>query len=66
VFRNGKNSGIDVRDKGADLRKLHSDIDEHEQKLIEIQKSYDKYEEYFSVQLIEGMFIDEGTVAILQ
>ena len=30
-----------------------------------VQKSHDKYEEYFSVQLIEGMFIDEETVAIL-
>jgi hypothetical protein len=53
------------QDKGADLR-LHSDIDEHKQKLMEVQKSHDIYEKYFNIQLIENIFINEKTIAILQ
>jgi hypothetical protein len=36
MLGNGKDSGINTRNKGADLRRLHSDINEYEQKLIEI------------------------------
>jgi hypothetical protein len=36
MLGNGKNSGINTKNKGADLKRLYSDIDEYEQKLIEI------------------------------
>ncbi len=47
-----------------DLRQRPDTTGEHDQNLIGVLKSYDMYEEHFSVQLVEGIFIDEGTVAI--